>query len=281
MIPTNFTTEVRNAGDGVRNAIASAAAKTGVDFNYLIGQAQIESGMRPDAKASTSSATGLFQFIDSSWLSVVKDHGATHGLSWASDAITRVNGRLTVADPQMKRAILDLRKDANTAAVMAAEHAADNKTALEGKLGRSVTGTDLYMAHFLGQGGAASFLSAHDGNPNRTAASLFPSAARANRGVFYAGNGRAKTLGEIYDKFAAKLGSGVQLAGKNVPPRGKMDTAMLNRMELARITGNQEVIEQPYAAASPASERFAGINVMRPTPANARLAYLMLAGMGN
>jgi hypothetical protein len=279
MIPTNLTTQVRQAGDGVRAAIANASAKTGVDFNYLLGQAQIESGMRANAKASTSSATGLYQFIESSWLSVVKDHGAGHGLSWASDAIKRVNGRLTVADPQMKRAILDLRRDPNVAAVMAAEHAADNKAALETKLGRAASGTDLYMAHFLGQGGAASFLSAHSDNPNRTAAALFPSAARANRGVFFAGNGRARTLGEIYDKFAQKLGNGVQLAGNALPgARGKLDTAALNRMELARITGTQEVIQNPAYQAQPG---FAEVNVLRPTPANARLAYLMLAGMGN
>lgn len=271
-----FAVTANTKAASVQSAIAVASQKTGVDFSYLMGQAQIESGLRPDARASTSSATGLFQFIDSSWLSVVKDHGARHGIAWAADAIQSRGGRLSVADPQMRRAILDLRKDPGVASVMAAEHAADNKRALEAKLGRTANGTDLYMAHFLGQGGAAAFLSALDTNGTRTAASLFPAAARANRNVFYAGSGRARTLTEVYDRFSSKLGNGVQLAGKGLPAsRPQLDTATLNRMELARITGQQEVIEHPSTA-----NAFAGVNMLRPTPANAKLAYLMLATLG-
>src|SRR3546814_18474267 len=68
----------------VQSAIALASRKTGIDFNYLLGQAQVESGLRPNARAGTSSATGLYQFIDQSWLAVVKQHGAEHGLGWGA-----------------------------------------------------------------------------------------------------------------------------------------------------------------------------------------------------
>src|ERR1700712_1087194 len=96
----------------VRSAIAKASQATGIDFDYLLGQAQLESGLNPTARAGTSSATGLYQFIDQSWLGVVKQHGSEHGLGWAGDAITRnANGRLTVTDPTMRRAILDLRNN--------------------------------------------------------------------------------------------------------------------------------------------------------------------------
>ncbi len=64
----------------VTAAISRAAARTGVDFNYLIAQAQIESGLNPRAQASTSSARGLYQFVDSTWLRTVDKHGAKHGL---------------------------------------------------------------------------------------------------------------------------------------------------------------------------------------------------------
>src|SRR3546814_9619557 len=101
------------------------------------------------ARAGTSSATGLYQFIDQSWLAVVKQHGAEHGLGWAADSISNNNGRMTVADGATRQAILGLRNDPNVASLMAAEHASDNKAALESALGRPVTGTDLYMAHFL------------------------------------------------------------------------------------------------------------------------------------
>ena len=49
----------------VRGAIARASESTGVDFDYLLAQARLESGLNPDAKARSSSATGLYQFIDS------------------------------------------------------------------------------------------------------------------------------------------------------------------------------------------------------------------------
>jgi hypothetical protein len=100
---------------------------------------------------------------------------------------------MSSAIPACASAILKCASDPQTSALMAAEHAADNKTALEGSLGREATGTDLYMAHFLGLGGARSFLS--DGPQSRPhRRGMFPAAARANRGIFYASNGQPRTL---------------------------------------------------------------------------------------
>src|SRR3546814_2495601 len=102
---------------------------------------------------------------------------------------------MTVADGATRQAILGLRNDPNVASLMAAEHASDNKAALESALGRPVTGTDLYLAHFLGLGGARSFLSTLASAPDRGAASIFPAAARAHRGIFYAPDGRQRKIG--------------------------------------------------------------------------------------
>lgn len=197
----------------VRSAIAQASASTGIDFDYLLGQAQVESGLNPNARAGTSSATGLYQFLDQSWLGVIKDHGGEYGLSWAANAIQGSAGRYSVSDPDTRRAILDLRKDPNVSAAMAAEHASDNKAALEGALGRAATGTDLYMAHFLGLGGAKTFLRTMQTSPGASGAAMFPAAARTNRSVFYDAGGNARSLSDIYQRFAAKLDKGAAAGG--------------------------------------------------------------------
>lgn len=191
----------------VEAAVRNASAKTGVDFSYLMEKAAVESGFRTDVKSSSSSATGLYQFIDSTWLNTVKEHGADHGLGKYAAAIkTRGDGRPYVADPAMKQEILDLRKDPNVSALMAAEFARDNKEHLEETVGGRIGSTELYLAHFLGAGGASKFLNAMNDDPNRQAKELFPDAASSNKAVFYdKETGRPKSLKDIYDRFASKF----------------------------------------------------------------------------
>ncbi|WP_174292618.1 lytic transglycosylase domain-containing protein [Sphingomonas bacterium] len=270
----------------IHSAIASASSATGVDFDYLLGQAKLESGLNASARASTSSATGLYQFIDQSWLSVVKKHGAEHGLSWAADAIQPgANGKLTVADGATKQAILGLRNDPSVASIMAAASASDNGQALQGTLGRAATGTDLYMAHFLGLGGATKFLTTMQANPSASGASLFPNAAAANGNVFYASDGSARSLSDIYSRFAAKLGSAASATG-GVPSAGyRYASQALDTGDGATVvTGNGESATTALAwARGMTGQSAAQTNVaslFRPTPDTARLAYMMLASMG-
>ncbi len=277
-------------GTGVQSAIQMASSRTGIDFNYLLGQAQVESGLNASARAGTSSATGLYQFIEQSWLGVVKNHGAEHGMGWAADSITRnASGKYVVSDAGVRRQILDLRKDPAAASLMAAEHASDNKDQLAAALDRDVTGTDLYMAHFLGLGGAKKFLSAMEGNADRSAASLFPAAARANRGVFYAADGSARSLGEVYERFAAKLDKGAAVSGGTGLASAAMDALKLDPgMEV--VLGNEaQGGDRAWLASTlerfGASGRASGVaetaaTLLRPNPDNARLAYLMLAQLG-
>lgn len=296
--------------DRVRTAIANASRSTGMDFDYLLGQAQLESGLNPAARAGTSSATGLYQFIDQSWLGVVKQYGSEYGLGWASDAITRSGNRWMVNDPQMKSAILDLRNNPDLSATMAAKFASANKASLEGILGRGATGTDLYMAHFLGPGGAKSFLQTMQANPGASGAAMFPAAARANRSIFYDASGNARSLSDIYQRFAAKLDKGAAKAGATGLASGALDgsgagtvpatfnTASAKFALLATATGagDAEVIAgagdtsgSAVVWAKAALMRVNGtlpstgstaVNLLRPTPDNARLAYLMLASLG-
>ena len=281
-----------------QQAIALASQRTGVDFNYLLGQAQVESGLNAGARAGTSSATGLYQFIEQSWLGVVKSHGAEHGLGWAADSIRQTSsGKYVVSDPATRRSILGLRNDPTAASLMAAEHASDNKDALEGALGRAATGTDLYMAHFLGLGGARKFLSAMESNPGRSGASMFPAAAAANRSIFYDSNGGARSLSDIYSRFAGKLDRGAAavgatgLASATLGGGANMQLAALgeggevvlgagavggDRQWLASTLDQLNVPGRSTTVASPTSMA----SLLRPKPENARLAYLMLASMG-
>ncbi len=273
----------------IQSAIAQASSRTGVDFSYLLGQAKLESGLNANARAGTSSATGLYQFIEQSWLAVVKKHGAENGMAWAANSIGQTaGGRYTVADGATRQAILALRNDPDAASLMAAEHASDNKTVLEGTLGRSATGTDLYMAHFLGLGGAKKFLSAMQADPDAKASSLFPAAAGANRNIFYASNGQPRSLSQIYDRFATKLGAASSAAGADPAPAASYAAQALDIDGSTVITGTNQSAEDALSWATAAIGRFrqgpqagtATASLMRPTPDTARLAYLMLARLG-
>ncbi len=192
----------KSAGSKVVGAIQNASAKTGVDFSYLLQQAKIESSFKTDAKACSSSATGLYQFIDRTWLSMVNKYGDKYGLSDLSSQISE-NG--TVKNASVRQQILDLRKNPEIASLMAAELASDNKAYLESCTGQTADATDLYMAHFMGPAGAAKFLKALDKTPDANAATLFPTAASANKGVFYDKSGQARTLEQVYALFDRKF----------------------------------------------------------------------------
>lgn len=194
----------------VVDAIRDASARAGVDFKFMLAKAQTESSLDPSVRARTSSASGLYQFIESTWLRTVRQHGAKYGLGEFANAIEDDFGAARVRDPSTRRAILDLRFDPKIASSMAAEFAKSNHAQLEGALGTGVNSTDLYLAHFLGANGATRFLAQHRADPQRVAAPLFPEAAAANRNVFYEpASGRARTLGQIYDFFSRKMGEEV------------------------------------------------------------------------
>ena len=195
-----------NSAQGrVAKAIQNASVETGVDFDYLMQQAKVESGLNPSAKAKTSSATGLYQFIEQTWLRMVKAHGTEHGYGRYADAIKqKSNGDLTVSNGRMRNEILNLRHDARASSLMAAELATENHDYLQQKTGITPGKTDLYMAHFLGAGGAANFIRSMQKNPWAPAASFFPEAARSNRGVFYA-QGRPLSLQQVYNNFRARF----------------------------------------------------------------------------
>lgn len=196
--------QIGSTGGRVIAAIGHASARTGVDFAYLLAQAKIESGLNPQASAPTSSARGLFQFTGATWLATLRKHGADHGLGWAAEG---------------GAAAMALRDDPQASALMAGELASDNAAALGQGLGRAPGAADLYLAHFLGVAGALRFLRARDTAPCTAAAEVVPAAAASNRPVFFAADGSARSLAEVYDRFAARFES--RPGGNPVPAGGK------------------------------------------------------------
>ena len=244
-LPSANRTEAGAPSGRVLPALAEASRRTGISFDALFRTARLESGLNPDARARTSSATGLFQFVDSTWLQTLARHGAQHGIA-----------------PTSRQDALALRKDPYTASLMAAHHMADNAALLSARTGRPPGQVELYLAHFLGASGAADFLEQLAQDPDQPAATLMPAAARANRSVFYAG-GQPRTLSEIHHLFARKLASAA-------PPDGPSAMAPnADHPDSARSLGHV-----PSSIMADSAREAAG------AVQTARLAYLLLADLG-
>src|SRR5690242_2290191 len=195
----------------VAHGIRQASAATSVDFGFLVSTATQESGLNADAKSHKGTATGLFQFIESTWLQMVQRFGAKYGIGELAQHVSVDSaGKAHVADPATRQQILGLRTDPRLSAAFAAEYTKENKAEVEHALGRPVGNTDLYMAHFLGAGGATEFLKAMRSHAGTVAADLLPAAAAAHHPVFYDNRtGAPCTVAEIYQGFADKFAKAV------------------------------------------------------------------------
>ena len=101
----------------------------------------VESDDDPNAKNKRSSATGLGQFLDETWLNMIRAH------------------RPDLAKGRSQAEILELRRDAKIAREITARFTERNAEILR-KRGLPVTPGTLYLAHFAGGAGAVAILSA-------------------------------------------------------------------------------------------------------------------------
>jgi hypothetical protein len=165
---------------------------------------------------------------------------------------------------------------------MAAEFASDNGRYIERRLGRPAEPVDLYLAHFLGAGGAARFLRAHDANPGAPAAAMLPAAARSNRAVFFNRDGSARSFAEIRSHFAERMGGSGSAATAPVRmaaarPNPAFDLAALDIDGMDAMDGDRsgrdplDIALGAGRSRSPASTS---------SPQLARMAYMMLARLG-
>lgn len=201
-MPSEAAAQAVVLGTDLLSAIIAASNKTGADAGYLLHIAVRESGLWADAKASTSSAEGPFQFIDQTWFRMIALHGAKDGYAKeAAEMKKNANGSYAPVSAEARKKILALRSDARASSFMAAELTVDNRAALKTSLGREPTHGELYAAHILGAGGAIRLIQTRDRSANASAASVLPAAAAANRWLFYDGDA-PRSVTDLFDDIS-------------------------------------------------------------------------------
>jgi len=190
--------------------IVRASAETGVDPAYMMALADKESRFDVEARNPASSAEGLFQFVTATWLEMIRDFGARHGLAAETASVSGRGGALTIANPAARARVLGLRKDPYVAALMAAELAKRDRSRVESRIGRALRTSELYVAHFLGTASAGRFFTLSSDKPDEVAQKVFRNAARANRSLFVSGgaqkrggkgHGRGLTVAELHERL--------------------------------------------------------------------------------
>ncbi len=213
----------------VQNAITVASQRTGASFDYLVNTAQRESSFRTNAKSSSSSAAGLFQFIEGTWLKVVKEDGDRLGLADMAKNIRRSSsGKYYVPNKGQRREILNMRHDAETSALVAAAYTEHNERYVRGRIGRTPSDGELYLAHFLGPGSAAKMINLAERQPDSPASRHFPSAARANKSIFYS-DGKSRSLSEVHS-ILIKSHTGNSSAGVRQTQFGAFDFGIMGSL---------------------------------------------------
>lgn len=189
-----------SVASGVVAAIRLASLRTGVDFPYLMELASIESSFNPKACAKTTTACGLYQFKEESWLDAVKRYGGRYTLGEQAVHIEYAGdtAQPRMADAAMLQRVLALRLDPRYAALLAAERVRTSRIRLASSLAREPGRADLYLTHFFGTAGAISFLKALDENPDQIAGDIFPGPALRNSTIFHKRNNKPRTIAEVY-----------------------------------------------------------------------------------
>ncbi|SDN13703.1 Transglycosylase SLT domain-containing protein [Methylobacterium phyllostachyos] len=198
--------------------IVRAAQAVQTDPVLLMAVADKESSFVTAVQAKTSSATGLYQFIERTWLGVVRDFGAKYGLEKEAALITAdSNDRPVILDPAERARVLELRRDPYLSALMAGEMLKRDAARIALRIGRDLTLGEVYLAHFLGPDDAEEFLANVVNKPAAAAAALLPGPARANRSIFFAagrfvGRGRHRkplslSVAQVHEKFEAMMSS--------------------------------------------------------------------------
>jgi hypothetical protein len=248
---------IANASARVAGVIRDAARSTGASFEYLLTAARMESNLNPGAQATTSSATGLYQFIDQTWLATLKNAGPAHGYGQYAAAITQTpDGRYEVADPDQRAAIMRLRNDPAVSAVMAGAFTQTNAAQLAAGIGRQPSEGELYIAHFLGSDGATKLINATASQPQANAVDMFPQAAAANASIFVNRSGQPRSVSEVYAALTGRFAVAHAIAfapglrGSVNAPTAAPDTAAVTQA-FAQANNMPLAVPVPIPAVAP------------------------------
>jgi len=170
----------------IASILQEASAATGAPLGIMQRIAYSESGFNPNAKAKApSSASGLFQFVKDTWDTMLRRKGKKYGLSPDTSPF-----------------------DARANALMGGEFIQDNiKDIQSSVLTPPPTATDVYAAHFMGSDGAKQLFREIKNDPYTIAASVFPKAAESNPSIFYDKNKTPRTVRQVYEVLAYKMGT--------------------------------------------------------------------------
>ncbi len=237
----------------VTGAIRQASRMTGTNFKYLVATAQVESNFKPNAGTSTSTARGLFQFIEQTWLATLKEQGPALGYGRVANAIERMpSGQYVVQDRRLNDQIMNLRSDPTANAVMAGAFTKANAGKLSEALGRRPSEGELYLAHFLGPNGASKLIGLAASKPGARAAEAFPSAARANPSIFFDKHGQMRGAADVYRTLVGRydMARGNQI-DPTVPPAvvAQVATNPVGVARRAAFAPDTAQLTEAYAAA--------------------------------
>ncbi|MGH1376279.1 MAG: hypothetical protein ACRBCK_08025 [Alphaproteobacteria bacterium] len=135
--------------------IYNTSKETEISFELLLVKAMIESDLGRVTTSKTSSAKGIFQYIEPTWLVLMKRYGHRIGYTSYANAI-EINTKTLL--PQIKEGskisrseILALRENTKISALIKAHQIKDESKVLKNfKNGGRVNATDHYIAHMLG-----------------------------------------------------------------------------------------------------------------------------------
>ncbi len=206
--------------NGLKDTIVNAAKVVGIDPNIMLTTAAIESDFNPNAKAGTSSASGLMQFINSTWKETINKHGGKYGYDQSTSPF-----------------------DAKASALMGAHYIKDSLSGLSKSYKGAISSVEAYLVHFMGPGGAAKFLKAMQENPGQYGSQLMPKEAAANQSIYFGQNG-PRTLGEIYQWFYNKVRTKAARYGISLPASSGADTSEKSKYVMPGAGQNTGVVSE-------------------------------------
>jgi hypothetical protein len=192
-------TEIARVGEGRTAALVAITA--GADRDYLLKIARRESALNPWANANRSSAAGLFQFTENTWLCMLLDAGPRLGISAGFGLIRTGNGHCRAADDNDRIRLLAMRYDPVLSTKMAGAFTSINDNQFIETFGRRPNDDERYVLHVFGAASGTRILLLARTSPDLIAASILPAAARANPAIFYDRRGRSRTVAEVVDRL--------------------------------------------------------------------------------